>query len=113
MSFNVGEKPSDTSTPEEEEWFLELEAELKKSIERNKNGTNRTKLDEEREAFFNKANEANEDESTEWSREEPLPEECMSSDCTCGYKGREESVPLKSHSDWCDYKISRASDKGV
>jgi len=95
MSFNVGEKPSDTSTPEEEEWFLELEAELKKSIERNKNGTNRTKLDEEREAFFNKANEEC----------PPLPEECMSSDCTCGYKGREESVPLKSHSDWCDYKV--------
>ena len=111
------ELPPDTSTPEEEEWFLELEKKappskpfkefLEEWIKENKNEPAKTKLDRDREAFSNRANERESracDTSPKW---EPDPL------CICGYRGREDKVPLRSHSDWCDYKISRASDKGV
>lgn len=32
---------------------------------------------------------------------------CEFSECTCGHKG--VSIPLSSHSDWCDYKLWRES----
>lgn len=98
------EKPiSDISSPEEEEWFLALESLVEQSkardkvIAENKNGTTKTKLDSDREAFIPRGNE-------EYTREY-----ITASDCDCGYK--DKSVPLRSHSDWCTYAKHRRNTK--
>jgi len=42
--------------------------------------------------------------------EEELAKKASYSKCECGYKGQEETIPLRSHSEWCGYLIWRMNN---
>ena len=89
---------------EEEEEFPELNF-TTVNIDRGKQLEKRKGY--ESDATADRANETGREEgvSNSANREERRSRHPQYSECTCGYKGC--NIPLKSHSDWCDYRAWR------
>ena len=109
---------SDVMSPEEEEEWKRLEEQIEQAFEDARLAKEEEKYDTEyfattarskggadgtsRDATADKGNSAGADEKDGAGG---VPRK---SECTCGYRGC--SIPLKSHSDWCDYRKWREHD---